>query len=186
MGYVKLAWAFIEAVPSWLWAAICVIQISLLIALQVNLNFTEVKLAKTTTELAIFKLEQASADNRSLLNMAERYATLSTELDAIRNKKDQNATKLQTARTQLADRDERLRIANTDLERDLIAAEHGRTVEYAVGVERYYRACAKEYIDLGLGRGGAAQASDAAYEQKARADAIVRALPPVKPIPPTK
>ena len=180
---------FLDAIPGWVFAAIIAVQAVIMIGMNMSLASTKAELSHEIAEHSKTKVEQALADNRSLLNMSERYITLSNELASVRQKGAANATALQTARSELASvfsSMQRNASIATELERDFRAAGYQRASIYAAGVENIYRSCAKEYIDLGIGVGGAAEAANAAHAQKGRADAIIRALPPVRPIPPTK
>jgi hypothetical protein len=179
MGLLKL-------VPLWLWLVITIVLSTISITSLVALSDTNFKLAKEIVAHSTTKTEHASAENRALLNMADRYITLQTELEGVRSKGSKNAEDIKNARSELDTRSKRMFDASSDLERELAAAEHGNIIRYASGAESFYRACAEEYINLGLGDGGAAEAANAAHAQKRRADALERALPPVPPIPPIK
>lgn len=180
--------ALISKIPGKVYLVIIGALLVFSAGLGVKLALVSGDLAKEMAAHSDTKLSQAKAENRSLLNLSERYITLGNELTAVRNKGAQNEKELSIARAKLASYLSGLRPAPTasELERDFRAAGYDRASTYAAGVEGVYRSCRKEYIDLGTGVGGAAEAANAAHAQKNRADAIVRALPPVKPIPPVK
>lgn len=174
-------------VPAWLWASI--VSALLLLNGTTYLSLVDAKLEASDARTSVSDMKQSivAANNRTLLNMAERNATLSNELLSVREKAAQDANELQDANVRIAKLTRSLYAppSEADLERDFRAAGYNRASTYAAGVEGVYRSCAKEYIDLGIGVGGAAEAATAAHAQKARADALVRALKPVPPVPPT-
>lgn len=179
---------FINKIPGWIYATAIAVLLAMLTTSGVKLAYRSSELSTEIAAHANTKLEQANADNRSLITMSERYIILSNELAGIQAKGTQNEKDLKDARNKLSNYTNGLRIPPTadELERDFRAAGYSSASAYAAGIENVYRACRKEYIDLGIGAGGAAEAANAAYAQKSRADAVVRALPPVRPLPPTK
>jgi len=173
--------------PAQVWAAMVAFLLVLYGWNIVSLATTRSNLASVKLELSEYKLEQSGADNRSLIVLAERNLTLSAELDTLKSKETQYAKDILDARNRVVIATNRMRKPTAaELERDFRAAGYDRASTYASGVEGIYRSCREEYIDLGLGPDGAAEAAKAAYIQEGRANALLKALRPVPPVPPVK
>lgn len=192
----------LDMVPSWVWAA----AVAILLALSAQLKFTgdayANKYYKEQSAHKQTKLDNAASENRSLLNMSERLILLGNALSDANRSGVSNNEKIKNAinRRKLIDASSSVRdsqaTAASDRAKQFESAGYDRAGAYATGVERVYRSCRKEYIDLGLGTGGAAEAANAAYTQKAIADSLTNTLrdivgptkptPPVSPIPPNQ
>jgi hypothetical protein len=128
-----------------------------------------------------------AAENRALLNMAERAATLSNELTEALHAYSIVSSHLASARTGADHRGQRVRSAaapSGDLSSRLGAAECGVARAFAADAFRTAAACRDTVADLGLGVGGLVESSASAHAEHARADALMRFSMPRSPFTP--
>jgi hypothetical protein len=128
-----------------------------------------------------------AAENRALLNLAERAATLSNELTEALSAYSTVATHLSGARADADRRGQRVRSAaapSGDLAARLGAAECSVARAFAADAFRTAAACRDTVADLGLGTGGLVESSASAHAEHARADALMRFAMPRSPFQP--
>jgi hypothetical protein len=132
------------------------------------------------------RLSQADANNRSLMNQAEKIATLSTELMDAERAQTKVIADLARARAVADSRARvlRARAATDELAARVAAAEREKLNEFAT---RAYAAAVRgrdAVAELGLRAGGYVEAAAAAHAEHARAEALVKFVTPRMPAGP--
>lgn len=124
------------------------------------------------------RLEQLAADNRSLINQAERGHTLTASLTKAKNEAHQSQIDLSGARARSAGAGQRLREQSTDLNSRIAATECPVVRGFAADAYRTASACRGDIESLGLGVGGLVESAESAHYEHARAEALMKfALP---------
>lgn len=130
-----------------------------------------------------------AAENRALLNMAERAATLSNELTEALHAYSIVSSHLASGSAGAAARGQRVRSAaapGSDLASRLGATECSVARAFAADAFRTAAACRDAVADLGLGAGGLVESAASAHYEHDRAEALMRFAMPRTPFTSTE
>ena len=129
-----------------------------------------------------------AAENRALLNLAERAATLSNDLTEALHAYSTVSKYLASDRAGAQSRGQRVRSAaapGSDLASRLGATECSVARAFAADAFRTAAACRDDLAEIGFGPGGLVESAASAHYEHDRAEALMRFAMPRSPFAPT-